>query len=102
MILDGHEYRIKQMSAVETLAIRTQVNFDTTEQTIKCYNAMLERIEVKVKEDKWLPVKENGREVYYPAGIENNISVIDELIIYFMTYIKEVFQKSNASKTEHE
>lgn len=102
MKINGNEYRIKKMNAVETLALRTQFSFETTEQTINCYNSILERIEVNVKNNDWLPVKEKDKDIYYPANIENDIDTIDQLIVFFMQFIKEVFQKSNASKIEQE
>lgn len=93
--LNGNIYRIKEMNAIELCALRTQISFDDTEQATNCYNTFLERIEVRVKDDKWLPVKD--KDVYYPAGIEFKLDDIMALIQYFMQYIKDVFQKSNAS-----
>lgn len=91
-----HEFRIKRMNAIELSALRSQVNFDTTEDAMKCYNSFLERIEVHALGDKWISVKSG--DLYYPAGIEDDMTGIETLIQYFMEYMKEVFQKSNESK----
>ena len=93
--LNNNEFRIKKMNAIEVLAMRTQISFDTLEETMKFYNMLLEKVEVKCA-DKWIQVKDG--ENYYPAGIEDDIQVIDEIIKHVMDYLKTVFQKSNASK----
>ena len=89
-------FRVKKMNAIEALALQSQIDFDSVESTEKLYNAILERLEVKVN-DQWLPVKEKGRNIYYPDGIENCVNVIQELIHHFLyDYLKPLFQKSNA------
>lgn len=90
-------YRIKKMNAIEMLAIQSQISFNSAKESQECYEQMLERIEVQCQ-DKWLPVKEAGKDIYYPADIENDFYVIQELISFFMKWIKDVFQKSNGSK----
>lgn len=90
-------FRIKQMNAIETLALNTQISFQNIEKTTQLFNIVLERIEVKCGND-WLPVKEKGQDIFYPAGIENDVHAIDELITYFMNeYLKPIFTKSNES-----
>lgn len=88
--IKGKTYRVKQMNAIEVLAIRSQYDFDTYESTYKLFNTALERMEVKCG-DKWLPVKEKGKNVYYPANVENDMETIESLISKFTDYIKEVF-----------
>lgn len=95
------EYRIKKMNAIELLALQTQVSFDSFENAAKCYETILERIEVKMGE-RWLQVKETGKNVFYPVDIENDIETITTLIKHFMAYLKEVFQKSNESNSKTE
>ena len=65
------------------------------------YNIILEKLEVNAN-DKWLPVKQTGREVYFPNGIENDFEVINDLLNYALDYFKEVFIKSSVSKKEQE
>lgn len=90
-------FRIKQMNAIETLALNTQISFQNIEKTTQLFNIVLERIEVRCGND-WLPVKEKGHDIFYPAGIENDVHAIDELITYFMNeYLKPIFTKSNES-----
>lgn len=94
-------YRIKKMNAIEMLAMQSQISFNSAKESQECYEQMLERIEVQCQ-DKWLPVKEADKDVYYPADIENDFYVIQELISFFMQWLKDVFQKSNGSKAKTE
>lgn len=93
--IKDNEYRIKKMNAIEMLALRSQIAFDNFEETNNFYNLLLEKIEVRCGKD-WLQVKDG--ENYYPAGIEDDIESIEELINKMMDYLKMVFRKSNASK----
>lgn len=95
---NNHEYRIKQMNAIQTLAIQSQISFDDVDATQKCYETILEMLEVKFSDDKWLPVKEKDKQIYLPTGIENDIQSIEALVKYGFEYLKSVFQKSNKSK----
>ena len=91
-------FRIKPMSAIETLAIRTQISLKDMRSAMKFYTTILEHIEVEICE-KWLPVKTEGREIYYPDGIENDVTAVDELMQYFTKeYLEPVFTKSRESK----
>jgi hypothetical protein len=95
--INNNNYRIKKMNAIELLSMQSQISFKSAKQTQECYEQMLERIEVQCQ-DKWLPVKEEGKRVYYPNGIEFDLESIQELIAFFMKWLKEVFQKSNVLK----
>lgn len=97
IIIKEHNYRIKKMNAIELLSIQSQISFKSAKQSQACYSQILERIEVQCQ-DKWLPVKEVDKEVYYPAGIENDLVAIQDLIGFFLKWLKEVFQKSNELK----
>jgi len=94
-VINEHEYRIKKMNAIEMLALRSQIAFDNFEDTMNFYNLLLEKVEVKCG-DKWLQVKDG--ENYYPAGIEEDVDTVDELIGKAVEYLKSVFRKSNALK----
>lgn len=87
-------FRIKKMNAVELLALRSQISFDSFESTQNAYNTLLTKCEVKVK-DAWIQVKQNND--FYPAGVEDDVEVIEGIIKEIISYVKEVFQKSNAS-----
>lgn len=87
-------YRIKKMNAIELLALQSQIGFSNMQAAKDCYNIMLENIEVKVK-DVFLPVKEEGKNIYLPNDIENDIESVQELIKHMIEYLKEVFSKSN-------
>lgn len=95
--IGSHEFRVAKMNAVEVLALNSQVGLDTVEEAEKFFNAILERVEVKCG-DGWLPVKEKGRSVFYPAGIDEDVQTIQTIVGTFMRdYLKPVFQKSNES-----
>lgn len=96
-----HEYKMKDMNAIEIMAMQSQMSFDNYEKTENFYKLLLEKMEVKIN-DKWLPVKEKGREIYYPDGIENDIEAIGNMLTYCSKYLKSVFPKSNESKTKPE
>lgn len=95
----GNTYRIKKMNAIELLALRSQITFADFESTQRAYNEILSRIEVKIK-DEWIPVRKDNN--FYPAGIEDDVKSIEILITKVVTYLKEVFQKSNSSNSETE
>lgn len=97
IVIKEQQYRIKKMNAIELLSMQSQISFKSAKQSQACYSQMLERIEVKCQ-DNWLPVKEENKEVYYPSGIEFDLEAIQELISFFMKWLKEVFQKSNVLK----
>lgn len=97
-VVANKKYRIKKMNAIELLAIRSTMSFDDTERVAKTYEQMLERIEVNIKGDDWLQVKQGSN--YYPAGIEDKADVISELITHFLDYMKSVFLKSSESNNK--
>lgn len=88
LIVNNNEFRIKKMNAIEVLALQTVFDVDDYSKTLKCFETILEKIEVKIGE-QWVTVKDGNN--YYPVDIENNIEVIKELVAYFMRYMKEVF-----------
>lgn len=92
--VNNYTYRIKDMNAIELLALQSQVDFSDIQSAKKCYTTIIECFEVKVK-SSWLPVKQENSNIYLPQGIENDIEAIEKLIKYMIDYLKEVFQKSN-------
>lgn len=96
-----NEFRVRQMNAIEIISFRSLMDFSSLDGVSSFFKTILENIEVKVG-DKWLPVKEKNREVYYPNGIENDIKVIDKLLNYFKSYLGEVFTQSSTLKEEQE
>lgn len=93
-----NDFRIAKMNAIEALAMRSVIDFDNFESTYKMLTLIIEHIEVRF-DDKWLPVKEKGKEIYYPVGIEDNIFALNELVEVFLNdYFKPLFLKSDVSK----
>lgn len=101
MKINGNEYRIKTMNAIELMALRSQIDFDDYEKVLKMYEIMLEKLEVEIN-GKWLPVKTPGTNIYIPSGLENDVETTEKLIMYVMEYVKSVFMKSDVSKKEQE
>lgn len=99
--INKNNYRVKKMNAIELMALRSQIDFDNYNSVVKMYETLLEKIEVEVNE-KWLPVKTIGTNIYVPQGLEDDVEVVEQLINFILTYIKSVFMKSNASKKEQE
>ena len=94
-------FRIKQMNAIEMLAMRTQINFASFDTAKTLYSTLLELVEVQVN-DKWLPVKTKGRDIYYPAGIEHDVEAIETILDTVLEYFKNVFQSSSKLKKTQE
>ena len=62
------------------------------------YTMVFEHTEVQIK-DKWLPVKEKGREIWWPESIADNMDALISIVNWFMNdIIFPVFQKSSESK----
>lgn len=92
--LNGCTFRVRKMNAIEALALKTASSLDNTVAAMTFFNDVLERLEVSVA-DKWLPVKEVGRDIYYPADIENDGETIKKLVEFFMNeFLKPFFTKS--------
>lgn len=95
--IDGNDFRIRKMNAIEALALRTASNLKDVEGATKFFNEVLERIEIKVGE-QWLPVKQKGRDVFLPDGIENDADAIQTLVEYFMkSFMQPFFSNSGES-----
>ena len=101
IVINDKTYRLKKLNAIEIMAFKTQINFDTYEHAKELYELVLEQFETQAN-DKWLPVKQKDTQIYYPNGIENDFDTISQLLGYFIQYIKSVFQKSNESNSQQE
>lgn len=99
--INNHLFRIKKMNMIEMLALQSQVTFKSVDATLALYNELLERMEVQMGE-KWLPVKEKGKDIFYPNDIENDFESIQTLVGFFLKYIKSVFQKSDVLNSQQE
>ena len=87
-------FRFKQISPVKLLAIQSIVDFNNFEKSEKLYSFILENTEVNVA-GTWLNVKEKGRDVYFPQGIEKEMQVFMDIAVQFVKdVITPVFQKS--------
>ena len=91
---DDYLFRFAKMNAIEILALETQLNFKTINQSQAGIEAILERIEVKVG-NNWEPVKMKDRQVYTPSIVEEDVNLVAKLVTKFTKgLIEPVFQKS--------
>lgn len=89
------KFRAGKISALEILALKTQIDFDDIEKTQETFKFILEHLEVNIG-DKWIKVKEKDKDIYYPAELEDDVAGINDLIMHFLTeVIKPLFLKSN-------
>ena len=87
-------FRFKKISPVKLLAMQSIVDFNDFEKSEKLYSFILENTEVNVS-GTWLNVKEKGRDVYFPQGIESEMQVLMDIAVQFVKdVITPVFQKS--------
>lgn len=87
------EFRIGKISPVEILALQTQIDFNSLEQTTTTFDFILEHIEVNLV-GQWVKVK--NKNLYMPVDIENDLQALQQLVVYFLTdYLAPLFKKSN-------
>ena len=91
-------FRVGKISPIEILSLRSVLDFDDLKKTTNMFNFIIEHIEVNVA-GTWCAVKEEGREIYTPIGIEEDLTVLSDISKWF---IKEIvmksFTQSNKSK----
>lgn len=93
--LPDFEFRIKKISPVDLLCLTTTMDLEDFNKTQDSYNFILEHTEVKIN-DKWFPVKIQGKDIYMPESLEENLIALNELIEYFFSnIIAPLFQKSS-------
>lgn len=99
--INKNVYRIKKMNAIEMLAFRGRMSLlnDSLDETAKIYDEMLSHLEVKIN-DNWIQVKQGSN--YYPAGLEDDLNAVEQLVVFVVKYLKQVFQKSNELKQKTE
>lgn len=100
--LPKYEFRVGKISPVEMLAISTQINFDSYNQSLTFINFALEHLEVKMG-NIYNPVKIKNKDVYMPIELSTNFQAMNDLVEYFLTnVVYEAFMKSSASQTTTE
>lgn len=91
------KFRIRKVSPIKLLSIATRFGDQDLASTEEVFKFALENTEVQVL-DKWFPVKEANKEVYWPADIDENLMLLQELVAYFIkNVIASVFTKSSKS-----
>ena len=100
--LPGLKFRPNFKSPIELLSFKLVVRFDNLDDMTAALNWLLERTEVQIKEDKWLPCKEPGMDVYYPADLDQNLTAMLEIEMKMLAYMKSVFKKSSESSQKQQ
>lgn len=86
------EFRPKEIMAIEFLTIRSQIDFDDYEKTLKFYSWILEHLEVNIA-NTWTQVKQ--KDIYYPLDLKDDLESIEQLVHWFWENIfLPVFTKS--------
>ena len=89
------QFRTKDVSPIKMLALQTILDFNNFEKTEALFTFILENVEVKIK-DSWMSVKEKGRDVYYPIGIEKDMKTLMALSTYYLNnVVSPLFTQSN-------
>lgn len=87
-------YRIRKMNAIEALALRSASDMKSVAGAKQFFTDVLERMEVQAN-DKWLPVKQEGKNVYLPDGIQDDFDGVQTLVQFFMKeFLTPFFEKS--------
>ena len=96
------ELKFTNLTAAQVLSFNTMIDYETFEQSEKSFTFVFEHTAVKVN-DQWMPLKEKGMEVYWPADIENDLHALQEIFMEFITkVIKPLFMKSNESSQKQQ
>lgn len=90
------QLRYKQISPIKLLGLQSTINFDDVNKASSFFQFVLENTEVNIS-GTWLPVKEKDREVYYPQGIEEDLTF---LLSICTNFIKEVLQPTFTKSRE--
>ena len=97
----GHTYRVKKLSALRVLAIRTQADFSDVDKAEQFFGTLLECLEVNVN-GIWEDVKIKGKDIFCPIELETNPMLIKELCETFTNeYLFPLFQESSELNDEH-
>lgn len=89
------EFRFKKISPVKILSLSTELGKQNLVSNEEVFTIILENTEVNIL-GQWAPVKEKDKEVYWPANIEENPSMLQDIITKFIrTVLLPVFQKSS-------
>lgn len=88
------KFREKKTSPIDLLAVASTIDFDSYARMRDVFKFALENMEVSTGEN-WVPVKAQDREVYMPAGLENDLVTMSELVKWYVeNVLKRVFISS--------
>lgn len=102
--LNDLSFRFKKMSPIDILACaNSMLQSQENDVLFKKYLiTALENTEVCAM-GKWLPVKEKGSDIYYPSGMEENLSAMFYITNrFFAEVVKPVFFDLTESQTKQE
>lgn len=76
-------FRVAKLSPTSLLALNMQMDFGDFAKTEATMSFIFEHLEVKVG-DGWLPVKEKGRDIYWPKDLGDDFRALGALFAYFV------------------
>ena len=97
-----HTFRNRNLSPTEALALETIVNMEDFNKSKHMYDTIFESIEVQIG-DTWQPLKEKNTNVYMPVGIEEDLSLLNNVAMTFIVKVLQpLFQKSTELNKQQE
>lgn len=92
--LRGKQFRVN-MSSIDMLSLSYCMEFENVKKTSETFTFILEHIEVEIA-GRWVAVKATGKDEYFPVGIEEDLSFLRDIEMYFITKVlMPAFQSSN-------
>ena len=89
-------FKFDKVSPVKLSAIMMSLDLDNPVKSEALVNLAVENCKVKMDDNKWAPVKMQGREVYMPIGIENDINAFLGITKEFLDEkVTDSFMKSS-------
>lgn len=95
------KFRTAFKSGTELLSLQFVLDFSNFNKTTEAFNWLLERVEV-LYVNQWTPVKEEGYDVFNPPYLSEDLVSQQQIIMYMLNYVKEVFRQSNESSQKQQ
>ena len=94
------KFRFSYMSPIDICVFASNFDLENYRTSREMFGYAVEHAEVCINE-QWIKVKQEKRDVYMPAGMEENVGALLQIVDKFVElYIMPVFQKSSESTTK--
>lgn len=94
------KFRFTYMSPIDICVFASNFDLENYKTSREMFNYAVEHAEVCINE-QWMKVKQKGRDVFMPNGMEANINALLHVVDAFVEkYIMPVFTKSSESMTQ--